>query len=98
MIKGSQRQIILINGGESSYFESAYFVLRKDAEKKGAGHGDMIREANRIIERSLPQSAARIKRREKAKGFLCRAAIFAGGAVFGGGVFSLFSMLVSLAA
>ena len=95
MINGSQRKIILINGGESSLFESAYFVLRKDAERSGAAHTDMIREANRIIEKNLPGGAARMRRREKLRVRLKNAAFFAAGGVVGGGIFSLFAFLIS---
>ena len=87
MIKGCQRKIILLNGSESSLFESAYFVLKKNAESGKASHTDMVREANRIIERSLPENILRINRRKKARSILCGAAVFLCGALFGGGAF-----------
>jgi len=83
MIKGSQRQIILIKGDESSLFESAYFVLRREAEQSGARHEDMVREANRIIEKSLPAGAERIKKRQLFAHRVRSAAIFLGGCLFG---------------
>ena len=94
MIKGSQRQIILIKGDESSLFESAYFVLRRGAEQSGARHDDMVREANRIIEKSLPAGAARIKRRELFAGRLRAVTIFLGGTLLGGTAVALLSLLL----
>ena len=94
MIKGSQRQIILITGDEASLFESAYFVLRREAEHNGAQHDDMVREANRIIEKSLPAGAARIKRRELFAGRLRNAGLFIGGSLFVGAAVAIIALIL----
>ncbi|MBE6599610.1 MAG: hypothetical protein E7640_00165 [Ruminococcaceae bacterium] len=89
MIKGSQRKIILINGAESSPFETAYFVLRSSAEDSGAAHADMVREANRIIELSVPEASRRFRRREAFLARLRAAALFFGGTLTGGSLVAL---------
>lgn len=47
MIKGCQREMIVLQTRESPLFESAYFVLRRGY--RPAPHGDMLAESNRII-------------------------------------------------
>lgn len=45
--------MIVVQGTGSSMFETAYFVLKKDAEKRRYGERDMIGEANRIINENI---------------------------------------------
>ena len=85
MIKGCQRKIILIQVAESSLFETAYFVLRKGAEAQEKSHADIMKEANRIIERRLPSNLARVRRRERILRRLKCCAIFLIGALSGVG-------------
>jgi hypothetical protein len=47
MIKGCQREIIVMKTQESKLFESAYFVLRR--QNKIPEKCDMVAEANRLI-------------------------------------------------
>ena len=47
MIKGCQREMIVMQTQDSSLFESAYFVLRRGQVTRGKR--DMLAEANRII-------------------------------------------------
>ena len=51
MIKGSQKQMIVVRTGDSHYFDEAYFVLRREVKPAGC-QTDMLREANRILEES----------------------------------------------
>ena len=60
MLKGAQKQMIVVRTRDSRLFEEAYFVMRRDADMGGAPTVDMIGEANRIIESARPS-----KRREK---------------------------------
>ena len=85
MIRGCERKIILVQGTESSLFETAYFVLRKDAESRERSHSDIMKEANRIIERRLPASLSRVRRRERILKRLKYCAFFLVGALLGGG-------------
>ncbi len=55
MIRGAQKRMIVLRTRDSRVFEEAYFVMRREAEGDGASEQDMIREANRILERSLPR-------------------------------------------
>ena len=47
MLRGCQKQMIVLQTPESGVFESAFFVLRR--ENGTVGHDDMMVEANRII-------------------------------------------------
>ncbi len=47
MVKGSQKQMIVVKTAESDVFEEAYFVVRRNAT---AGRMDMLAEANKIID------------------------------------------------
>lgn len=47
MLKGCQREMIVLQTQDSVFFESAYFVLRK--EKRAVPKTDLLAEANRII-------------------------------------------------
>ena len=60
MLKGCQREMIMLQTGESTLFESAWFVLRREAvSAKGE---DMLAEAHRLIgaeERRYPKRGKR---------------------------------------
>lgn len=63
MLRGAQKQMIVIRTHNSRLFEEAYFVVRKPRAGRVACKEDMLWEANRIIERSLaaaPDPAAEI--------------------------------------
>lgn len=48
MLKGCQREMIVLQTAESSLFESAYFILRR--QRVPPPKCDMLAEANRIVE------------------------------------------------
>lgn len=78
MVKGAQKQMIVIKTGDSRYFDEAYFVLRREIEHSRTARRDMIGEANRILEECLPDTATRAKRTPRAwllfvGGILCGA-------------------------
>jgi hypothetical protein len=52
MIRGAQKQMLVIRTGDSRYFDEAYFILRRELPRGDGGRGDMLREANRILEES----------------------------------------------
>ena len=56
MIKGSQKQMIVLRTGSSRYFDEAYFVLRREIKTTGRERGDILAEANRILAESGPSS------------------------------------------
>lgn len=49
MIRGAQKNMIVIKTADSDLFEEAYFVLRREKTVKNR---DIVAEANRIIEAS----------------------------------------------
>lgn len=57
MLRGAQKQMIVIRTHDSRPFEEAYFVVRKPRTGRPACKEDMLWEANRIIERSLAAAA-----------------------------------------
>ena len=79
MLKGCQREMIVLQTQDSVLFESAYFVLRK--ERKPAPKADLLAEANRIIGAGSEylQGRRRLPRRLLLflAGACCGAAIFA---------------------
>ncbi|MBE6553442.1 MAG: hypothetical protein E7666_03770 [Ruminococcaceae bacterium] len=88
MLKGAQKQMIVIRTGDSRYFDEAYFVLRREVRTNGKTQGDMILEANRILRQSEPE-----KRRGKHslwRGIL----LFFGGGILGAGIALLFACLL----
>ncbi len=63
MIKGAQKQMIVIRTAASRYFTEAYFVLRGDVDTKNPHkETDMLREANRILADAIPEHEASKKR------------------------------------
>ena len=66
MLRGAQKQMIVVRTHGSRVFEEACFVIRRGAVQAAADEGEMLREANRIIENTLPP--ARICREEERVG------------------------------
>ena len=54
MLRGAQKQMIVVRTHGSRVFEEACFVIRRGAVQADADEGEMLREANRIIENTLP--------------------------------------------
>ena len=49
MLKGCERKMVVVQGQGNGAFEVAYFVLRRECEKKVTYKQDLLEEANRII-------------------------------------------------
>ncbi len=79
MVKGCQREMILLQTKESPVFECAYFVLRKG--RAAMPRGDMVAEANRILGREEQGPSSRPAR----LGLL----LFFVGVAIGAGLFAL---------
>lgn len=78
MLRGCQREMIVLQTRDSALFESAWFVLRQ--EKPYVGAADMLEEAERIV-----AEGARSDRRRRRAGWSVRAfllGVFCGGAFF----------------
>lgn len=52
MIKGAQKQMIVLRTGTSKYFEEAYFVLKGGINPSRGDRTDILSEANRILKES----------------------------------------------
>ena len=77
MIRGAQKNMIVIKTADSDLFEEAYFVLRRE---KSVKNRDIVSEANRIIEAS-----GEIKRSSDVKKEM-KTLFFAAGCFFCGAV------------
>jgi hypothetical protein len=81
MIKGAQKRMIVMKTSESEVFEEAYFVLRRECDRRG---DDIVEEANRIIEKCDMKKIG-----NRRKGFfriLCSVGLFFCGCAVGGGL------------
>ena len=79
MLKGCQKQMIVLQTQESSLFETAFFVLRREGASVAAD--DMLAEANRIIGLGVTVKRRRSRLWERvlyfSLGFALSAGIFA---------------------
>lgn len=96
MMKGVQRKMIIVKTDKSDVFETAYFVLRSDADKCRGEALDMLGEANRIVNDGNGEKRNdRIKR--KRFGRFAAFCFFLLGIVFGTGssflVWAFFTLL-----
>lgn len=65
MIKGAQKQMIVVRTGNSPYFDEAYFVLRRDIRPEKQERPDILSEANRILHESGGGNGRRSARRKR---------------------------------
>ena len=89
MIKGAQKRMIVVKTTESKIFEEAYFVLRREAE--GVSQGDMVGEANRIIEEC---GGKKPKKSRWLRDKIAHAALFLGSGAIGGGIVGIIAWLL----
>lgn len=71
MIKGSQKQLIVLRTGNSRYFDEAYFVLRREIKTGGRVRGDILTEANRILQESVGEPMPPRRRYRAVLLFFC---------------------------
>lgn len=86
MVKGAQKQMVVLKINDSEVFEEAYFLVRRGAD---AARMDMLTEANRIVEE------CGIGRKRKLKANV-RLIVFSVASFLAGGAVG--AMLVSIAA
>ncbi len=77
MLKGCQKQLVMLKTGENSVFESAWFVLRE--ERINVAYDDMIAEANRIVSGGLSPKYTRRRRLRGATFWMLLGALLGGG-------------------
>lgn len=56
MIKGCQKKIVFLKNTGSKLFDEAYFIIRDSINLDGISDGDMIDEANRIIDECIGEN------------------------------------------
>ena len=67
-MRGCERKIIMLKGTDSEMFDEAYFLIRRDF--KDGGGGEIVREAERIVEGNTTRRKEKDKRkRERALAF-----------------------------
>ena len=91
MVKGIQREMVIVRTTESEIFDTAYFVLRADARIKN-GQKSIIAEANGIV--SAMCADTRQEKKEKTRKMWIRMLLFSGGVLVG---CSLCMLLVAVA-
>jgi len=84
MLRGCQKQMIVLQTPESAVFETAFFVLRREREQ--VGHEDMMAEANRIIGNGVSV-------RRRGRRLPQRLLLFLLGVALGIGIFALICFL-----
>ena len=52
-MRGYQKRVIYLKNTGSPLFDEAYFIVSREGEATGLAEGDMVYEANRIIDESL---------------------------------------------
>lgn len=62
MVKGTARQVVVVRSPDQKLFEQAIFLLREDALEEGVGERELLEEARRLAERSLPHASAKKRR------------------------------------
>ena len=83
MIKGAQKQMIVVRTGNSRFFDEAYFVLRREIGNERKIRRDILHEANRILEENRLIAPASKRRRGR---FLGAFVLFLTGCLCGGGL------------
>ena len=66
MIKGAQKQMIVLRTADSRYFDEAYFVLRREFPIQKGASGEMLVEADRILRESTTDTRIEKKKRKRS--------------------------------
>lgn len=62
MVKGTARQVVVVKSPDQKLFEQAIFLLREDALERGVGERELLEEARRVADQSLPHAQGRKRR------------------------------------
>ena len=81
MLKGIQKNVIMIQPRSGGIFERAYFILRDDKRPSRCDRSEMVKEANRIIADSVILTHKKRKKRPSRFIMFILGALFGGGAV-----------------
>jgi hypothetical protein len=94
MLRGSQKRMIVVRTRDSRLFEEAYFVMRRETAPTATDTPDMLWEANRIIENTLPPAERSEAGATVGRPGVLRALWFGLGALCGGGAVGLLWLLL----
>ncbi|MBO5415149.1 MAG: hypothetical protein J6A83_00790 [Clostridia bacterium] len=94
MIRGIQREMIMVKTDKSSIFESACFLLRTDIANERPREADMLREANRIIEENYSHKSR--KKQKLGRSIKANIPSFLYGSVTGVALFGLIWLIFAL--
>lgn len=82
MIKGCNKRVIVMKETGNAMIEEAFFILKPEAAKTGVTEGDIIKQANYILEKSLASDKlhglshhAKVKNRQTLPAFFSGAVI-----------------------
>ena len=89
MLKGAQKQMIVVKTAENRFFEEAYFVVRPNTKADGE---DMVSEAYKVIDACTDKK--RGKKERGVKKYLLTFAVFCSGTAFGALLMGLIQALV----
>ena len=81
-MRGCQKKVIYLKNTGSEVFDEAYFVLKSDTDIERRAAGDIIREANRIIDENIGK-----KKRINLKRYILPLAAFILGAILSAVIF-----------
>lgn len=87
MIKGAQKQMIVVRTTTSRYFEEAYFVLKNDVKTQKRNRTDLLTEANRILKESENARTGKKKHRHPVLWFGL-------GLILGAGIMGVLLLLI----
>lgn len=79
MVRGIQKEMIMLKTDKGSIFEAVYFLLRSDIPKPS--ENDILKEANKIVEEN--QSHKKRKRDERKNKLRCGIPFFIFGTLCG---------------
>ena len=82
MIRGTQREMIMLRGERDSAFECVFFLVRRDVAEKKQRHEDMLAEANRLLG-EMDLNAARPRKKRGFGKFMLWLSVFLLGAILG---------------
>ncbi|MBP5209361.1 MAG: hypothetical protein J6125_00725 [Clostridia bacterium] len=73
MLHGCKKTVIHLSETDSEMFDEAYFILRGGAKTPPPAERDMVKEANRLLERAKTEGdrARERARRRRLYGLLC---------------------------
>ena len=70
MVKGCERRLVIYRSKNSKYFSEIHFIMKEEADTKNVKKRDIIAEANKIVEESMPKNENQRKKTRKKLSFL----------------------------